>query len=202
MLYTTADFVGPYRLDSNAITQADYQLAIDEHERALLEYFFEPESVEKIYAALPASPPAVGVRNVMRDLALPFIFGRIKMGVGSSVAGEPNTQGYTRIGYTPYLAWRGSETLRRLMRYAPFVVQAELATPTATIPYPSPTPQAPDFVAIGDPVRAYTSTGEVQTSVVNVTATAITLATALPAGPVRVIVENLRIRISRAYLTF
>jgi hypothetical protein len=202
MLYTTADFVGPYRLDSNAITQADYQLAIDEHERALLEYFFEPESVEKIYAALPASPPAVGVRNVMRDLALPFIFGRIKMGVGSSMAGEPNTQGYTRIGYTPYLAWRGSETLRRLMRYAPFVVQAELAAPTATIPYPSPTPQAPDFVAIGDPVRAYTSTGEVQTSVVNVTATAITLATALPAGPVRVIVENLRIRISRAYLTF
>jgi hypothetical protein len=202
MLYTTADFTGQYRLDSNAITQADYQRAIDEHERTLLEYFFEPDSVEKIYAALPASPPAVGVRNVMRDLALPFIFGRLKMGVGSSVAGEPNTQGYTRIGYTPYLAWRGTETLRRLMRYAPFVVQAELAAPTATIPYPSPTPQAPDFVAIGDPVRAYTSTGEVQTSVVSVTAADITLSVTLPAGPVRLIVENLRIRINRAYLTF
>jgi len=202
MLYTTADFTGQYRLDSNAITQADYQRAIDEHERALLEYFFEPDSVEKIYAALPVSPPAAGVRSMMRDLALPFIFGRIKMGVGSSMAGEPNTQGYTRIGYTPYLAWRGSETLRRLMRFAPFVVQAELAAPTATIPYPSPNPQAPDFVAIDDPIRAYTSAGEVQTSVVSVTATDITLAVALPAGPVRVIVENLRIRISRAYLTF
>jgi len=202
MLYTTTDFTGQYRLDSNAITQADYQRAIDEHERTLLEYFFEPDSVEKIYAALPSSAPAVGVRNVLRDLALPFIFGRIKMGVGSSVAGEPNTQGYTRIGYTPYLAYRGSETLRRLMRFAPFVVQAELAAPTATIPYPSPTPQAPAFVAIGDPVRVSTSVGEVQTSVVSVTATDITLAIALPAGPVRVIVENLRIRISRVYLTF
>ena len=202
MLYTTADFTGQYRLDSNAITQADYQRAIDEHERTLLEYFFEPESVEKIYAALPASAPAVGVRNVMRDFALPFIFGRIKMGVGSSMAGEPNTQGYTRIGYTPYLAWRGSETLRRLMLFAPFVVQAELVAPTATIPYPSPTPQSPDFVAIGDPVRAYTATGEVHTQVVSVTATDITLALSLPAGPVRLIVENLRIRINRAYLTF
>jgi len=202
MLYTTADFTGQYRLDSNAITQADYQHAIDEHERALLEYFFEPESVEKIYAALPAAPPAVGVRNVMRDLALPFIFGRIKMGVGSSMAGEPNTQGYTRIGYTPYLAWRGSETLRRLMRFAPFVVQTELTAPAATIPYPSAIPQAPDFVAIGDPVRAYTTTGEVQTSVVSVTAADITLSVTLPAGPVRLIVENLRIRINRAYLTF
>jgi len=202
MLYTTEDFTGQYRLDSNAITQADYQRAIDEHERVLLEYFFELDSVEKIYAALPAAAPAVGVRNVLRDLALPFIFGRIKMGVGSSVAGEPNTQGYTRIGYTPYLAYRGSETLRRLMRFAPFVVQAELAAPTATIPYPSPIPQTPDFVAIGDPVRAYTATGEVQTSVVNVTATDVTLASPLSAGPVRVIVENLRIRINRAYLTF
>ena len=202
MLYTTADFTGQYRLDSNAITQADYQRAIDEHERTLLEYFFEPESVEKIYAALPASAPAIGVRNVMRDLALPFIFGRIKMGVGSSMAGEPNTQGYTRIGYTPYLAWRGRETLRRLMLFVPFEVQTELVAPTATIPYPSPTPQAPDFVAIGDPVRAYTATGEVQTSVVSVTAADITLASTLPAGPVRVIVENLRIRIRRAYLTF
>ena len=202
MLYTTADFTGQYRLDSNAITQADYQRAIDEHERTLLEYFFEPDSVEKIYAALPSSAPAVGVRNVLHDLALPFIFGRIKMGVGSSMAGEPNTQGYTRIGYPPHLAWRGSETLRRLMRFAPLVVQAELAAPTATIPYSSPIPQAPDFVAIGDPVRAYTATGEVQTSVVNVTAADITLAVALPAGPVRLIVENLRIRISRAYLTF
>jgi hypothetical protein len=202
MLYTTEDFTGQYRLDSNAITQADYQRAIDEHERTLLEYFFEPDSVEKIYAALPSSAPAVGVRNVLRDLALPFIFGRIKMGVGSSMAGEPNTQGYTRIGYPPHLAWRGSETLRRLMRFAPLVVQAELAAPTATIPYSSPIPQAPDFVAIGDPVRAYTATGEVQTSVVNVTAADITLAVALPAGPVRLIVENLRIRISRAYLTF
>jgi hypothetical protein len=202
MLYTTADFTGQYRLDSNAITQADYQRAIDEHERTLLEYFFEPDSVEKIYAALPSSAPAVGVRNVLRDLALPFIFGRIKMGVGSSMAGEPNTQGYTRIGYPPHLAWRGSETLRRLMRFAPLVVQAELAAPTATIPYSSPIPQAPDFVAIGDPVRAYTATGEVQTSVVNVTAADITLAVALPAGPVRLIVENLRIRVSRAYLTF
>jgi hypothetical protein len=151
MLYTTADFTGQYRLDSNAITQADYQSAIDEHERTLLEYFFEPASVEKIYAALPSAAPAVGVRNVMRDLALPFIFARLKMGVGSSMAGEPNTQGYTRIGYTPYLAWRGSETLRRLMRFAPFVVTAELAAPTDTIPYPNPIPQAPDFVAVGDP---------------------------------------------------
>ena len=88
------------------------------------------------------------------------------------------------------------------MRFAPFVVQAELAAPTAAIPYTSPIPQAPDFVAIGDPVKAYTATGEVQTAVVSVTATDITLAVALPAGPVRVIVENLRIRISRAYLTF
>jgi len=202
MLYTTADFTGQYRLDSNAITQADYQRAIDEHERTLLEYFFEPDSVEKIYAALPSSAPAVGVRNALRDLALPFIFGRIKMGVGSSVAGEPNTQGYTRIGYTPYLAYRGHETLQRLMSFAPFVVRTELMTPSATIPYPSPVPQAPDFVAIGDPVRAYTTTGEVQTSVVSVTAADITLATSLPTGPVRVIVENLRIRIKRAYLTF
>ncbi len=202
MLYTTADFTGQYRLDSNAITQADYQRAIDEHERTLLEYFFDSASVDKIYAALPSSPPAVGVRNVMRDLALPFIFGRIKMGVGSSMAGEPNTQGYTRIGYTPYLAWRGSETLRRLMRFAPFVVQTELFTPSATIPYPNSIPPAPDFVAIGDPVRADTATGSVQTTVVGVTATDITLATTLPAGPVRVIVENLRIRINRVYLTF
>jgi hypothetical protein len=88
------------------------------------------------------------------------------------------------------------------MRFAPFVVQAELAAPTATIPYPSPIPQAPDFVAIGDPVRAYTATGEVQTSVVNVTATDITLVASLPTGPVRLIVENLWIRINRAYLTF
>jgi hypothetical protein len=202
MLYTTEDFVGQYRLDSNAITQADYQRAIDEHERALLEYFFLPESVEKIYAALPASPPAIGVRNVMRDLALPFIFGRIKMGVGSSMAGEPNTQGYTRIGYTPYLAWRGSETLRRLMSFAPFVIETELLAPSATIPYPNPIPQAPAFVSVGDPVRAYTTTGEIQTSVVSVTATDITLGASLPAGPVRLIVDNLRIRIRRAYLTF
>jgi hypothetical protein len=202
MLYTTADFTGQYRLDSNAITQADYQRAIDEHERTLLEYFFEPDSVEKIYAALPASAPAVGVRNALRDLALPFIFGRIKMGVGSSVAGEPKTQGYTRIGYEPYLAWRGSEALRRLMRFVPFVVQVELASPTATIPFPAPIPQAPDFVAIGDPVRAYTSMGEVQTSVVNVTTADITLADPLPDGHVRVIVENLRLRINQAYLTF
>jgi hypothetical protein len=202
MLYTTADFVGQYRLDSNAITQADYQQAIDEHERTLLEYFFDQASVEKIYAALPSSPPAVGVRDVMRDLALPFIFGRIKMGVGSSMAGEPNTQGYTRIGYTPYLAWRGSETLRRLMRFAPFVVQTELLVPSTTIPYPSPIPQAPAFVAIGDPVRVDTATGIVQTTVAGVTATDITLATALPAGPVRIIVETLRMRINQAYLTF
>jgi hypothetical protein len=202
MLYTPADFVGQYRLDSNAITQADYQQAIDEHERMLLEYFFDQASVEKIYAALPSSPPAVGVRNMMRDLALPFIFGRIKMGVGSSVAGEPNTQGYTRIGYTPYLAWRGSETLRRLMRFAPFVVQTELSAPSATIPYPSPIPQAPAFVAIGDPVRADTATGTVQTTVVGVTAADITLAVSLPAGPVRIIVETLRLRINQAYLTF
>jgi len=202
MLYTTADFTGQYRLDSNAITQADYQQAIDEHERTLLEYFFEPSSVEKIYAALPSSAPAVGVRAVMRDLALPFIFGRIKMGVGSSMAGEPNTQGYTRMGYTPHLAWRGSETLRRLLLFAPFVVLAELATPSATIPYPNPIPPAPDFVAIGDPVRAYTTMGEVQTTVVSVTGADITLAATLPAGPVKVIVENLRIRINRVYLTF
>jgi len=202
MLYTTEDFTGQYRLDSNAITQADYQRAIDEHERTLLEYFFDSESVEKIYAALPSSPPAIGVRNAMRDLAIPFIFARIKMGVGSSVAGEPKTQGYTRIGYTPYLAWRGSETLRRLMLFAPFVVQAELAAPTDTLSYPIPIPQAPDFVAIGDPVRAYTAAGEAQTSVVSVTAADITLATSLPDGPVRVIVDNLRIRISRVYLTF
>jgi hypothetical protein len=202
MLYTTADFVGQYRLDSNAITQADYQQAIDEHERTLLEYFFDQTSIEKIYAALPSSPPAVGVRNVMRALALPFIFGRIRMGVGSSVAGEPNTQGYTRMGYTPFLAWRGSEALRRLMRFAPFVVQTELLAPSATIPYPSPIPQAPDFVAIGDPVRADTATGIVQTTVAGVTATDITLATALPAGPVRIIVETLRVRINQAYLTF
>jgi hypothetical protein len=38
--------------------------------------------------------------------------------------------------------------------------------------------------------------------VVSVTAADITLASTLPAGPVRVIVENLRIRIRRAYLTF
>ncbi len=202
MLYTTADFTGQYRLDSNAITQADYQSAIDEHERTLLEYFFEPDSVEKIYAALPASAPAIGVRNALRELALPFIFGRIKMGVGSSMAGEPNTRGYTRIGYTPYLAWRGSEALRRLMRFAPFVVQTELSAPSATIPYPAPLPQAPDFVAIGDPVTAYTATGEIQTTVVGVTGTDITLAATLPAGPVRIIVENLRLRISRAFLTF
>jgi len=202
MLYTTDDFTGQYRLDSNAITQADYQRAIDEHERTLLEYFFDSESVAKIYAALPSSAPAIGVRNVMRDLAIPFIFARIKMGVGSSVAGEPKTQGYARIGYMPYLAWRGSETLRRLMRFAPFVVQAELAAPTDTISYPSPIPQAPDFVAIVDPVRAYTTTGEVQTTVVGITGTDITLGTSLPAGPVRVIVENLWIRINRAYLTF
>jgi hypothetical protein len=202
MLYTPADFVGQYRLDSNAITQADYQQAIDEHERMLLEYFFDQASVEKIYAALPSSPPAVGVRDVMRILALPFIFGRIKMGVGSSVAGEPNTQGYTRIGYTPFLAWRGSEVLRRLMRFAPFVVQTELLAPSATIPYPSPIPQAPDFVAIGDPVRADTTTGIIQTTVAGVTATDITLATALPAGPVRIVVETLRVRINQAYLTF
>jgi hypothetical protein len=202
MLYTTADFVGQYRLDSNAITQADYQHAIDEHERALLEYFFDQASVEKIYAALPSSAPAVGVRNVMRGLALPFIFGRIRMGVGSSVAGEPNTQGYIRMGYTPFLAWRGGETLRRLMRFAPFVVQTELLAPSATIPYPSPILQAPDFVAIGDPVRADTTTGIIQTTVAGVTATDITLATALPAGPVRIIVETLRVRINQAYLTF
>jgi hypothetical protein len=202
MLYTTADFTGQYRLDSNAITQADYQNAIDEHERILLEYFFEPASVEKIYAALPSAAPAVGVRNVMRDLALPFIFARLKMGVGSSVAGEPNTQGYTRIGYTPYLAWRGSETLRRLMRFAPFVVTAELAAPTDTIPYLNPIPQAPDFVAVGDPAIAYTAAGEMQTTVVSITAAAITLASILPAGPVRLIVENLRLRITQVYLTF
>jgi hypothetical protein len=202
MLYTTADFAGPYRLDSNAITQADYQLAIDEHERALLEYFFEPESVEKIYAALPTSPPAIGVRNAMRDLALPFIFGRIKMGVGGSVAGEPKTQGYARMGHIPYLAWRGSETLRRLMRFAPFVIQTELPAPSDTIPYPTPIPQAPDFVAIGDPVTAYTTTGEIQTTVSGVTSVDITLATILPAGHVRMIVETLRVRINRAYLTF
>jgi hypothetical protein len=202
MLYTTADFTGQYRLDSNAITQADYQSAIDEHERTLLEYFFEPASVEKIYAALPSAAPAVGVRNVMRDLALPFIFARLKMGVGSSMAGEPNTQGYTRIGYTPYLAWRGSETLRRLMRFAPFVVTAELAAPTDTIPYLNPIPQAPDFVAVGDPAIAYTAAGEMQTTVVSITAAAITLASILPAGPVRLIVENLRLRITQVYLTF
>jgi hypothetical protein len=202
MLYTTADFTGQYRLDSNAITQADYQSAIDEHERTLLEYFFEPASVEKIYAALPSAAPAVGVRNVMRDLALPFIFARLKMGVGSSMAGEPNTQGYTRIGYTPYLAWRGSETLRRLMRFAPFVVTAELAAPTDTIPYLNPIPQAPDFVAVGDPAIAYTAAGEMQTTVVSITATDITLASILPAGPVRLIVENLRLRITQVYLTF
>jgi hypothetical protein len=202
MLYTTADFTGQYRLDGNVITQADYQSAIDEHERTLLEYFFDPASVEKIYAALPASPPAVGVRNAMRDLALPFIFARIKMGVGSSMAGQPETQGYTRIGYTPYLAWRGSETLRRLMRFAPFVVQTELSAPSATIPYPTPTPQASEFVSIGDPVTAYTDAGEIRTTVANVTATDITLTTSLPAGHVRVIVENLRLRISRVYLTF
>jgi hypothetical protein len=202
MLYTTADFAGQYRLDSNAITQADYQQAIDEHERTLLDYFFDQASVEKIYAALPSSPPAVGVRNVMRGLALPFIFGRIRMGVGSSVAGEPNTQGYTRIGYTPYLAWRGSETLRRLMRFAPFVVQTELLAPSATIPYPNPIPQAPDFVAIGDSVRADTATGIVQTAVAGVTAADITLAVSLPAGPVKIIVETLRVRINQAYLTF
>jgi hypothetical protein len=202
MLYTTADFIGQYRLDSNAITQADYQQAIDEHERALLDYFFDQASVEKIYAALPSSAPAVGVRNVMQGLALPFIFGRIRMGVGSSMAGEPNTQGYTRIGYTPYLAWRGEATLRRLMQFAPFVVQTELLAPSATIPYPSPIPQAPAFVAIGDSVRADTATGTVQTTVVGVTAADITLATALPAGPVRIIVETLRVRINQAYLTF
>ncbi len=202
MLYTTADFSGQYRLDSNAITEADYQRAIDEHERTLLEHFFDPASVDKIYAALPSSPPAVGVRNVMRDLALPFIFGRIKMGVGSSMAGEPNTRGYTRIGYTPYLAWRGSETLRRLMRFAPFVVQTELLAPSTTVAYPSPIPQAPDFVAIGDPVVAYTAAGEVRTTVVGVTAMDITLADPLPAGQVKIIVENLRVRISGAYLTF
>lgn len=202
MLYTTADFTGQYRLDSNAITQADYQSAIDEHERTLLEYFFESDSVAKIIAAVPALPPAVGMRKVMQSLAIPFIFARIKMGVGSSMAGEPNTQGYTRIGYTPYLAWRGSETLRRLMRFAPFVVQTELTTPASTIPYPAPIPEAPDFVAIGDPVRAYTTAGEVQTSVVNVTAADITLAATLPAGPVRLIVENLRLRLMQAYMTF
>jgi len=124
------------------------------------------------------------------------------MGVGSGVAGEPKTQGYTRIGYMPYLAWRGSETLRWLMRFAPFVVQAELAAPTDTISYPSPIPQAPDFVATGDSVRVYASTGEIQTSVVSVTAADITLDTALPDGPVKVIVDNLRIRISQVYLTF
>ncbi len=202
MLYTTADFTGQYRLDSNAITEADYQRAIDEHERTLLDYFFEPASVEKIYAALPSSAPAVGVRHILRDLALPFIFGRIKMGVGSSMAGEPNTQGYTRIGYTSYLAWRGSETLRRLMRFAPFVVQTELSVPSATIPYATPIPQAPDFVAVGDPVTAYTATGEIQTTVAGVAGTDITLANSLPAGPVRIIVENLRVRIAQAYLTF
>jgi hypothetical protein len=202
MLYTTADFTGQYRLDSNAITQADYQRAIDEHERTLLEYFFESASVEKIYAALPSSAPAVGVRDVMRDLAVPFIFGRIKMGVGSSMAGEPTTQGYIRIGYTPYLDWRGSETLRRLMRFATFVVQAELAAPTDTIPYPKPIPSAPDFVAVGDPVRADTAAGVVQTTVVSVTATDITLATTLAAGHVRIVVETLRVRINRAFLTF
>jgi len=202
MLYTTADFTGQYRLDSNAITQEDYQRAIDEHERTLLEYFFDPPSVEKIYAALPSSPPALGVRNAMRDLALPFIFGRIKMGVGSSMAGEPNTKGYTRTGYMPYLAWRGSETLRRLMRFAPFVVQTELSSPTDTIPYPEPIPQAPDFVAIGDSVVAYTTTGEIQTTVVGITATDITLATPLLSGAVRVIVGNLRLRLAKAYLTF
>jgi len=202
MLYTTADFAGQYRLDSNAITQTDYQNAIDEHERTLLEYFFDAGSVGKIYAVLPTQPPAVGVRNMMRDLALPFIFGRIKMGVGSSMAGEPHTQGYTRIGYTPFLAWRGSDTLRKLIRFAPFVVQAELTSPAATIPYPSPIPQAPDFVAIGDPVTAYTSSGEVQTTVVGVTAADITLAATLPIGPVRLIVENLRLRLMQVYMTF
>jgi len=202
VLYTTADFSGQYRLDSNAITEADYQRAIDEHERTLLEYFFDPASVDKIYAALPSSPPAVGVRNVMRDLALPFIFGRIKMGVGSSMAGEPSTRGYTRMGYTPYLAWRGSETLRRLMRFAPFVVQTELPAPSATISYLEPIAQAPDFIAIGDPVRAYTEVGEVLTAVAGVTGTDITLTSILPAGHVRIIVENLRLRVNRVFLTF
>ncbi len=202
MLYTTADFIGQYRLDSNAITEADYQRAIDEHERTLLEYFFEPASVEKIYAALPSSAPAVGVRHMLRDLALPFIFARIKMGVGSSMAGEPSTRGYTRVGYTPYLAWRGSETLRRLRRFAPFVVQTELSVPSDTISYPTPIPQAPDFVAIGDPVTAHTAMGEIQTTVVGVTGTDITLASILPDGVVRIIVENLRLRIDRVYLTF
>jgi hypothetical protein len=202
MLYTTADFTGQYRLDSNAITQGDYQNAIDEHERALLEYFFDADSVAKITAAAPASPPAVGVRKMLKDLAIPFIFARIKMGVGSTMAGEPSTQGYTRIGYTPYLAWRGAETLRRLRQFAPFIVQTDLTAPASTIPYPTPLPDAPDFVAIGDPVRAYTSMGVIQTTVVGVTVTDITLATSLPAGAVRVVVENLWLRVDQAYLTF
>jgi hypothetical protein len=202
MLYTTADFIGQYRLDSNAITQADYQNAIDEHERALLEYFFELESVDKIYATAPALPPAVGVRKMLKALAIPFIFARIKMGVGSTMAGEPSTQGYTRMGYPAYLPKYGDNTHRRLRQFAPFIVQTDLTAPASTIPYPTPLPDAPDFVAIGDPVRAYTSMGVIQTTVAGVTATAITLAATLPAGPVRVVVENLWLRVDQAYLTF
>jgi hypothetical protein len=82
------------------------------------------------------------------------------------------------------------------------VVTAELAAPTDTIPYPNPIPQATEFVAVGDPVKADTPTGSVQTTVVGVTAAAITLASILPAGPVRLIVENLRLRITQVYLTF
>jgi hypothetical protein len=88
------------------------------------------------------------------------------------------------------------------MRFAPFVVTAELAAPTDTIPYLNPIPQAPDFVAVGDPAIAYTAAGEMQTTVVSITAAAITLASILPAGPVRLIVENLRLRITQVYLTF
>jgi hypothetical protein len=202
MLYTTADFIGQYRLDSNAITQADYQNAIDMHERRLLEYFFDADSMAKITAAVPASPPAVGVRKMLKDAAIPFIFAGIKMGVGSSIAGEPSTQGYTRMGYPAHLPKYGDNTHRRLRQFAPFIVQTDLTAPASTIPYPTPIPEAPDFVAVGDPVKADTSTGEIQTTVAGVTATAITLAATLPAGPVRIVVDNLRIRIERAFLTF
>ena len=190
MLVTLADFTGEYRFDTNAITQSNYQQAIDAHELMLLREYFDEASIAKLYAVPVAAPPAAFVRRVMLPLARRFIFHRVRMGIHAAVPAQPTTQGYRIAPLDAGIIYEARRVAKELGRYCPYQTEQTFTIASDTFTITPADPNLPDIISIGDEVEVL-GVGTYQ--VVSVSPTAIQISTTLPPGHYFAVVRTLKL---------
>ena len=173
MLFSLADFTGQYRFDTTAVTQSDYQQAIDEHELTLLRAFFDEASVQKILSVPASAPPAAFVRRVMLPLARRFIFYRVRMGIQAALPAQPHTQGYRITQLDPGLPHEAIRVARALSRYCPLKLEETFSVASDTFTITPSDPNLTDVISVGDQVEVL-GVGVYQ--VVSVTASTVQIA--------------------------